>query len=119
MQDTTPTAMSSRLEKHKDLLKVLMKSNNRLAKSIIKEVDGGFILCLCEIIKNVLHGNVQVKDALKRRLRKHKITLRKLASRGTNVQDKRRMMQKGGIIPLLPLLTSTLGPILMKKIINK
>ena len=104
--------MSSRLQKHKDLLKVLVKSNSKLAKSILKEVDNGFIVCMCEIVKNVLQGNLKVSNSLKNKLGKHKLTLRKLASRGVDVKQKRRLMQKGGFLPLLPMLASAVGGLL-------
>ena len=107
--------MSPCLQKHKDLLKVLLKSNSRLAKSLLKEVDNGFIICLCEIVKNVLHGNLKVSSSLRRKLSKHKLALRKLADRSVGVKQKRTLLQSGGFLPLLPILVKTVGGMLLKK----
>lgn len=97
--------MGERVRKHKDLLKVLMKNKPKLSRAIIREADDGLIICLCEIVKNVIRGNVKITNHQKKKLRSKKSSLRKLASRKHSVKSKRKIIQSGGFLNLIaPLL---------------
>ena len=102
--------MSLKFKRHMRLLKLLEKNKNRkLCSSILDAVDDGAITCICEIVKNVIHGIVPLSPDNKKKLSKQKSTLRRLALRGTSLKSKRKLM-KGGF---LPLLTSLLIPAVM------
>ncbi|KAF4530492.1 hypothetical protein B566_EDAN018468 [Ephemera danica] len=61
--------------------------------------------------KNTLKGRVKLTPLQKRRLSRHKNTLRKLAKRGDTWKEKRKIIsQSGGF--LLPLLAPILGTVL-------
>ena len=109
--------MFSCLQKHTDLLKVL-KSNSQLAKSLLEEVDNGFIICSCEIVKNFLHGDLKMSSSLKTKLSKHKFVLCKLADRSLGVKHKGILLQSEDFLPLLPILVKTVGGLLLKKAIE-
>jgi hypothetical protein len=82
-----------------------MKNNCKLNKAIVREADDSLILCLCEIIKNVLHGTLKISNHQKSKLRNKKASLRKLASRSSSVRSKRKIIQSGGFLPfLVPLI---------------
>jgi len=100
--------MSKRLQKHIEVLKLLKKAEKpEQRKHILNCADNGLICCICECVKNVLHGNVHLTTAKKRELAKHKDVLRKIADRKTNINKKRDLLvQKGGFLPAL------LGPVL-------
>jgi hypothetical protein len=107
--------MASRIRKHKDLLKVLMKNNCKLNRAIIKDSDDDLIITLCEIIKNVLKGNVKISNHQKKRLQAKKTSLRKLASRGQSIKGKRRIIQSGGFLPLLAPLVGAVASLFFPK----
>jgi hypothetical protein len=96
--------MSSRIVKHKDMLKVLATAPNSMRRSIIKEASPGLINCISECCYNILKGNVSLTTPQKRRLAGQKHKLRQLARKGTSVAQRKRVIQSGGFLPFLPLL---------------
>ena len=64
-----------------------------------------FTKCICECVKNVLVGNVKLTPEHKRKLKRHKHSLRKLTSKKTSQKEKKRLVQSGGFLGAL------LGPI--------
>lgn len=98
---------------HKDLLKILAYSKNRYKKAILNKADKKLILSICDIIFNVLSGNVDIDQDTKNKLKKHKSFLRSLITK-SSVKNKRKILeQKGGNILglILPLLLNTLSTI--------
>ena len=98
--------MSHTLRKFTPYLRVLQKSSpsvrNKLAK---KHCSPEFIKCICECVKNVLAGNVDLSAEHKRRLIRHKHSLRKLVLKKTSMKAKKKLIQSGGFLGAL------LGPI--------
>jgi hypothetical protein len=98
--------MSKTLKKFAPYLRVLEKSSpkvrSRLAK---KHCSPEFMNCICECAKNVLVGNVNLTPEHKRRLARHKRSLRKLVLKRTPLTVKKRIVQSGGFLGAL------LGPI--------
>lgn len=98
---------------HKDLLKILAFSKTRYKKAILNKADKKLILSICDIIFNVLSGNVDIDQDTKNKLKKHKFFLRSLITK-SSLKNKRKILeQKGGNILgiILPLLLSTLSTI--------
>lgn len=94
--------MPRRVKTHKDLLKALytLKPKHRIA--LLKACDNEEINCICECIFNILNGRVQLNDKEKSKLKKHKIVLRKLISKGRSKLRKRIIVQKGGaFLPII------------------
>ena len=89
-----------------DMLKVLNgckcpKQKSQLVNCCNKDQIGA----ICECADNLLRGNVPLTPQQKKRLRKHKTTIRKLASKKIRWKRKKKfIMQKGG-----GLLTTILG----------
>ena len=98
--------MSQTLKKYAAYLRMLENSSpkvrNRLAK---KNCSPEFIRCLCECAKNVLAGNVSLSPEHKRRLKRHRQSLRKLTLKKTSANAKKKIIQSGGFLGAL------LGPI--------
>jgi hypothetical protein len=98
--------MSKTLKKFAPYLRVLEKSTpyirSRLAK---KHCSPEFIKCICECAKNLLVGNVVLTPEHKRRLARHKHSLRKLVLKKTSLSGKKKIVQSGGFLGAL------LGPI--------
>ena len=70
---------------------------------------------LCECCLNILKGNVSLTPTQKRRLNKHKQTLRLLARKQTSLRVKKKALtQKGGFLgALLGPIISTVGSLLL------
>lgn len=95
------------------MLPELKRLNRLLEKDrrrYLKTCSGPFVDCLCECVKNVLKGRVQLKPKQLEQLRPHKKLLRKLPSRKTPRTERRRILQKGGFLPaILPPIISAVG----------
>jgi len=99
--------MSARLKRNLDFLRVLKKANTKQRKAILDTGSKDLILCLCEVIDNVLAGTVKLSSKQKKELIKYKSILRKLIDKKVTIKAKRRLfIQKGGFLPAI------LGPAL-------
>lgn len=108
--------MSQRLKRNFPLLMWLCRAKPKAAKSVLKVVDRDVLETIGECCVNVLKGNVPLTPSQKKRLYKHRSTLRRLAStKRASDKVKRGLVQKGGFLGslLLPLI-STLAPLLLK-----
>ena len=61
---------------------------------------------LSEVAKNVLKGNVPLHKRTVDRLRPRRKLLEKLASKSISRKKKKKLLQKGSGLPLLPILAS-------------
>lgn len=99
--------MSVRLKRNLDFLRVLKKANPKQRKAIINDGNKDLILCLCEVIDNILHGTIKLSPKQKKELSKYKKVLRQLVDKKVAIKRKRRLfVQKGGFLPAI------LGPAL-------
>lgn len=92
-----------RLQTNQYILYTLLTAKPKLSKAIIKNADPELIHSLCEIVHNILNGNVQLNKTLKRKLKRYKKELRRIVCPKRSVNIKRRIfVQKGaGFIPLI------------------
>jgi len=105
--------MSERMRRYLPTLKRIHRLGECAKKKLIKDCDRKLIECFCECSKNILKGNVPLKQAQMKRLRREK-NLRALALKKTSLKKKRKILQKGGFIgailpPILTVLSSLLG----------
>jgi len=106
--------MSQRLKEiHKELTK-LKRLSNTGRKKFLKSCNKDCINKICECIKNVLNSNLKIKPVHLRRLKRHRQTLRVLASKKTSLVNRKRLLQKGGFIgallpALIPAIASLVG----------
>ena len=106
--------MSKKLKKYAGHIHALSNSSPHMCKAITKHAEPGLVKCLCECALNILKGNVPVSAAQKRKLSRHKTDLRSLAQVKTSAKKKKKILQKGGLAPLvakiaLPVFTSLLS----------
>jgi hypothetical protein len=105
------------VKQHIDVLKVL-KNKPKLRKAIVSASSKELILALCEIIANVLSGNVKLSPSEKQKIQKYNSVLRKLVDKSTKVRAKKQLiLQKGGFLPVilgpaLTILASVLGSLI-------
>ena len=106
--------MSQRVKKYKDLLSYLCSCTGSSQKEFIKNSSKDFIRALCEVCLNTLQGRVPLTPAQKKKLARHKTSMRKLVKHKVGVEHKRKLLQKGGFITslLAPLIGSLLKPLI-------
>ncbi len=98
--------MSQTLKHYVPYLCKLHRSSSSARAALLKQhCSPEFVKCICECVKNVLVGNVKLTPEHKRKLKRHKRSLRKLALKKTSLKEKKRIVQSGGFLGAL------LGPI--------
>ena len=99
---------------HKELLNILSHSKTKYKKAIIEKADKKLILAICDIIYNILNGNVNIDSETKNQLQKHKIFLRPLIEKASVKKKRKILQQKGGNILgiVLPALISAVASFL-------
>lgn len=95
-------------KKYIPILKYLSKANPGERKNIISNASPKMINTLCECCLNILRGNVPLTPTQKKKLCKHKKTIRRLANEKMSLKNRKRVLQRGGFLPLL------LAPLLAK-----
>ena len=94
--------MSARLKRNFNLLEVLTKAPFKQQKVILANGTDDLILCLAEIVQNLLKGNVKISQMQRRKLQKYKFLLRNIANKQTDIVTKKKLLtQKGGLLSAL------------------
>jgi len=107
--------MSERMRRYLPLLKQINRLGERAKRQLIKKCDREFLDCVSECAKNFIKGNVPLKPAQLRRLRRDRSSVRVLALKKTSLKKKRRILQKGGFLgALIPPVLSALGSLLFR-----
>ena len=77
---------------------------------MLQKADKKLIISICDIIFNLLQGNVNLIDKEKIDLQKHKTFLRKIVKKSSIKEKKKLIIQKGsGVLGLiLPAVLSTI-----------
>jgi len=105
-----------RIKSNYHTLQVLKTAQPKLRKAIISNSNRELVHCISECILNILNGNLKLTDCSKRKLRKHKTVLRKVADKKVSASVKKRLInQRGGfLLPLLSAVLPTLANLLFK-----
>ena len=108
--------MAPRVKTHQALLHVLQSAKPNLRKAILQESDRALIYTICEICENLLLGNIKLTDEQRKKLKRYRDDLRRLAQRGEGWQAKKKVLvQKGGaFLPLLLSVVASMLPSLLK-----
>src|SRR5258706_6535635 len=106
--------MSTRVKRMLPELKRVKRMSGREQNKFLKTCSSDFICSICEVIKNILNGNVKLPKRHLSSLCHRKRSLRKLASKATGITAKKRLLQRGGFLgalltPILSLLGGLLG----------
>ena len=106
-----------RIRSNYSTLKLLKKAEPKLRKAIISKCGPDLLKCISEVALNVLRGNVKLTTSTKRKLKKFKGQIRKVASKDVSDETKKKLIvQKGGFIG--PLLAAVL-PVVASLLFNK
>ena len=89
----------TRVAKNKNFLNALQQVEQQHRKKLIKGATTEQINTISEVALNILQGNIPLKEHHKKKLNKHKKSLRALASKGASVKKRKKIInQHGGMI---------------------
>lgn len=95
---------------NRSILYSLQSAKPKLFKAIIQNSNPELITIICEIIFNVLRGNVQLNGRIRNKLKQYKKVLRCIACPKQSIASKRRLInQKGGGVFLPIIIGSVLS----------
>ena len=97
---------------HREFLTLLGKSKQpRRRKMLLEAASSSEIRSIAECALNLLKNRINLSSSQKRKLKRHKETLRYVAKKNTNIKKKRRaLQQRGGFLTsLLPLAITALS----------
>jgi len=97
-------------------LHVLKTAEPRLRKAIVSNCKKDLVNTISECVLNVLNGNIKLTGCSKRKLRKHKAALRKVADKRVPLSSKKKfIVQSGGfLLPLLSAVLPTIASLIFK-----
>lgn len=90
----------SKVLTNQDFLRLLCSSKRKCQKLLIKSASKDQIYSICEIILNILNGNIKVDEKNFKKLKTKRKLLRQIIKRGP-VKEKKYLIQKGGFLQLL------------------
>jgi hypothetical protein len=105
-----------RIKSNYHYLQALKTAKPQLRKALIKNCNSEQLKTINECILNVLHNKLQLTACQKKRLRKFKSPLRKLADKGVTVATKKQILiQRGGfLVPLLSAILPTIASLIFR-----
>ena len=113
------TGNMEKLKDYRVFLEMLSKSNPKYRKSLINGAPPEIMKVLSECALNILKGTITLTNDEKTKLRKHKNQLRQMATTRVSNRQKKKIVQKGGMLKALlkPVLKATL-PLVVNHIVN-
>ena len=102
--------------KRVDFLSLLARSKPSRRKYLVSSADASEILAIAECILNLHKRNIRVSGDKKRKLLQFRKELGSICSKSTSVKQKRKVLQKGGVMGILAsaLLPAAIGFITKK-----
>jgi len=106
-----------RIESNYHTLQVLKTSDPKLRKAILANCKSELVKTLSECSLNLLRGNVKLTLCQKKKLRKYRVYLRKLADRHVLLTSKKKtIVQRGGfLLPLLGAVLPTIASLIFRQ----
>jgi hypothetical protein len=94
--------MANTIENIQNNLPMLKKlANKKDQMYLIKNADEDMMTALCDMVHNILIGNINISERERRKLSKYKTQLRHLCKHSTLEHKKRYLKQKGGFLQVL------------------
>lgn len=110
-----------RLSRNLPFLKKLRCCKGRQKGALISNLSTDQVKCLSECCHNVLKRNIPISKNHFEKLKKHKVVIRKIASKGLSLKAKKALIaQKGGflsslLLPIISIAGSLLGNLFAPK----
>ena len=108
-----------RVRDNKVFLQMLLKSNAKYRKLLLTGAPPEIMKLLSECALNILRGNIILNQKEKKQLKPYRRNLHKLASKTVSDKVKKKVLQKGGMIPpmMKPILKAMI-PVLANQIVK-
>jgi len=106
-----------RIKSNYNALQVLKTADPKLRKAILANCKSELVKTLSECSLNLLRGNVKLTPCEERKLRKHRVHLRKLADKRVSLTSKKEAsVQRGGfLLPLLGAVLPTIASLIFRQ----
>lgn len=88
------------IDQNKHFLYLLCNSPRKVQNTLVKNATKSQIFAICEIVLNILKGNLKLPDEQIQKLQKKKKLLRDLIKR-SSLKTKKHLIQKGGFLQFL------------------
>ena len=89
------------MERNLPLIKLLSKSTAAERRKILKSAPKELITALTEGSLNLIRGTVPLSKQKISKLRRYKKQLKTVAAKKVSAQKKKKILQRGGFLPLL------------------
>jgi len=105
-----------RIRSNYHALQVLKTADPKLREAILANCKGELVKNLRECSLNLLRGNVKLTPCQKRKLRKYRVHLRKVADKRVSLTSKKKaIVQRGDfLLPVLGAVLPTIASLLFK-----
>lgn len=105
-----------RIKEQISFLKLLITCKKNLRNILIQSSDKEQIYSICEIILNLLRGNINISTSNYKKLIQYKKLLRKILKK-SSLKKKKYLIQKGGFLEvLIPSIISVIGSLVSELI---
>jgi len=106
-----------RIKSNYHALQLLKTADSNLRIAILANCKSELVKTLSECPLNPLQGNVKLTPCQKRKLRKHRVHLRKLADKRVSLTSKKKaIVRRGGfLLPLLGAVLPTIASLIFRQ----
>jgi hypothetical protein len=111
--------MSKRMKDNITFLAKLKHASPARKRQLIANSGSKEMATISEISKNLLHNRFRLNPEQLLKLSRHRKLVRQLASRATDFKSKKRALLQRGGFPIIPLLISTVAPLISSLIASR
>lgn len=105
---------------NKELLLAISKCKTCMRKAIINKSDKKLVNSICEMVFNLINGNLSINNSDFQKLKKYKTSLRKLVKKSNLASKKKILVQNGGFLQfLIPAVITGISEIVSSLISKK
>lgn len=97
----TGAALSPRIQRNAAVIIQLTRTAREIRNAALERASKDLVLALVECAKNVILGSVSLTPAQLTALRRHRKDIETLVKGKTSLRTRKRLLQKGGFLPLL------------------
>jgi len=94
--------MGSRIRQHAAFLRLLQDSKENQRKALIESMTNSQLDALCQLISNIMQGNIPVTDGYIKKLKRHKNVIYPLVTRKVSRAKKRELLSQ--LLRLIPFI---------------
>ena len=94
--------MSARIKRNHAVLHALARARPATRTALLKSIPKDSVDAICDCAFNALNGSIPLKHSQKRKLKRYKAQIVKLANKKlSTIKKKKILQQRGGFLPVL------------------